>query len=1010
MPSFTIAGKSKEDLVVIAQLSGLLSAEEAARLTRTELAKLLEKENRKAEASALTTAIPPAAADETAGATVRGKRPTRPRKEPAAPAPAAVAPEPAALSAVEPETVRPVRIRAVKGKKPAAVPADATAPVQMTMQEAEPDQPAVVPVSEPTPVDRPVARARARKTVPAVKSLPVTVEPAAAEPAQPEIAAEPAPSAPAAAVPAAEIDLPVQPTDAAAAVLNENIPTPAVKRTRTRGRKQPVAADESAVAEPAVAEALAVAEPAVAEALAVAEPAAVPAAAIAEPTAAIAVAATESASAPQEGKMASRTRSRRRTIQAEPASTPGEQPETPIAPPAIETAMPAAIETSQPIGQLPAAEAAPAVQPRETPATGRSGRTPGRKPRQTASTGTEQPSIQEVAPTQLSQPAPAVEPAAIPAGNLTAVPDVKPELSPEAAEAASDLELAQTDAEIHRVPPHHTLAPSHPGQRRTRVIGNPPETPPQSPVEQPSVSRSGPTRSPQGSVRPAGRPFRPGMPGSRPTGELNRPSAHPYPSGASQEPAVLSDVRLGGAEPLADESEAEATAAIIPILPALEGEAAKAAHPAVETGDVQAGVLEIMPDGYGFLRKENYLQGNKDIYVPPQYIRRFGLRPGDFITGPVKLQRESDRYQALLYIKDVNGLPPEKMLRRPHFDRLTPIYPDERFVLETVRTELSTRIIDLVAPIGKGQRGMIVSPPKAGKTILLQKIANAISTNNPDVKLIVLLIDERPEEVTDMQRSIKGEVVYSTFDKTPENHTKVTELVLERAMRLVELKQDVVILLDSMTRLARAYNLTINPTGRTLSGGLDPGALYGPKRFFGAARNIENGGSLTIIATSLIETGSRMDEVIFEEFKGTGNMEVYLDRKMSEKRIFPAIDINKSGTRREELLMSSKELDAVWTIRKAFSQLENTAVTEAIINLLLKTKNNEHFIASVNVSFNDKNVFEAMRGVRPQDAAQNQNQGQNQGPGGRGGSSYGGGYNTTGYSSNYRRQQSNDDD
>ena len=410
----------------------------------------------------------------------------------------------------------------------------------------------------------------------------------------------------------------------------------------------------------------------------------------------------------------------------------------------------------------------------------------------------------------------------------------------------------------------------------------------------------------------------------------------------------------------------------------------KPRRPQVETGELQAGVLEIMPDGYGFLRKDNYLQGSKDIYVPPQYIRRFSLRPGDFVVGPVKLQRETDRYQALLYIKEVNGMAPEKMLRRPHFDRLTPIYPDQRYILESGRNELSTRIIDLVAPIGKGQRGMIVSPPKAGKTILLQKIANAISLNNPEAKLIVLLIDERPEEVTDMQRTINGEVVYSTFDKTPENHTKVVELVLERAMRLVELQQDVVILLDSMTRLARAYNLTINPTGRTLSGGLDPGALYGPKRFFGAARNIENGGSLTIIATSLIETGSRMDEVIFEEFKGTGNMEVYLDRKLSEKRIFPAIDINKSGTRREELLLSNKELDAVWTIRKAFSQLDTSSVTEAIINLLMKTQNNEHFIASVNVSLNDKNVFDAMRGNRP--SAQGQ-------------TGTGGGYKNGGYSS-----------
>lgn len=393
----------------------------------------------------------------------------------------------------------------------------------------------------------------------------------------------------------------------------------------------------------------------------------------------------------------------------------------------------------------------------------------------------------------------------------------------------------------------------------------------------------------------------------------------------------------------------------------------------IESGESITGVLEIMPDGYGFLRRENYIQGSKDAYVPPQYIRRFNLRPGDLITGPCKKQRDNDRYQALLYIKEVNGESPEKMLKRPHFDRLTPIYPDERYILETTRNELSTRIIDLVSPIGKGQRGMIVSPPKAGKTILLQKIANAISENNPDVKLIVLLIDERPEEVTDMQRSINGEVVYSTFDKTPENHVKITELVLERAMRLVELKQDVVILLDSMTRLGRAYNLTITPTGRTLSGGLDPGALYGPKRFFGAARNIENGGSLTIIATSLIETGSRMDEVIFEEFKGTGNMEVLLDRKLSEKRIFPAIDINKSGTRREELLLSSKELDAVWTIRKAFGQLDTAAVTETIINLLLKTTNNQQFISSVNVSFNDKNVFDAMRGNRPNGNGSNNN-------------------------------------
>ncbi len=386
--------------------------------------------------------------------------------------------------------------------------------------------------------------------------------------------------------------------------------------------------------------------------------------------------------------------------------------------------------------------------------------------------------------------------------------------------------------------------------------------------------------------------------------------------------------------------------------------------PAVEVSppELYGGVLEIMQDNYGFLRRDNYLQSSNDIYVPPQYIRRFNLRTGDYVIGPCRQQRENDRYQALSYVKEVNGLPPDQIIKRPHFDRLTPIYPNERFALETTRQELSTRIIDLVAPIGKGQRGMIVSPPKAGKTILLQKIAKAISVNNPDAKLIVLLIDERPEEVTDMQRSIDGEVVYSTFDKTPENHVRITELVLERAMRLVELNQDVVILLDSITRMGRAYNLTITPTGRTLSGGLDPGALYGPKRFFGAARNIENGGSLTIIATALIETGSRMDEVIFEEFKGTGNMEVLLDRKLSEKRIFPAIDITRSSTRREELLLSAKELDAVWGIRKAFGSLDTAAVTETIISLLMKTRNNEQFVSSINISFNDKSLFDAMRG------------------------------------------------
>ena len=393
--------------------------------------------------------------------------------------------------------------------------------------------------------------------------------------------------------------------------------------------------------------------------------------------------------------------------------------------------------------------------------------------------------------------------------------------------------------------------------------------------------------------------------------------------------------------------------------------------------EIVTGILEVMPEGYGFLRVENYIQSSRDIYVPPQFIRRFNLRVGDEVIGPVRQQRDNDRYKAIYYIREVNGMTPDKMIRRPHFDRLTPIYPNERYTLETGKEELSTRIIDLVCPIGKGQRGMIVSPPKAGKTILLQKIANAISVNNPEAKLMVLLIDERPEEVTDMQRSIDGEVVYSTFDKTPDHHVRITELVLERAERLVELGRDVVILLDSITRMSRAYNLTINPTGRTLSGGLDPGALYGPKRFFGAARNIENGGSLTIIATALVETGSRMDEVIFEEFKGTGNMEVILDRKLADKRIFPAIDITHSGTRREELLLSERELNAVWVIRKAFSQLETATVTETMLNMLLKTRDNDQFISSIKVSISDKSLYDAMRGsaLKKQGAQQNNSNG-----------------------------------
>jgi transcription termination factor Rho len=374
----------------------------------------------------------------------------------------------------------------------------------------------------------------------------------------------------------------------------------------------------------------------------------------------------------------------------------------------------------------------------------------------------------------------------------------------------------------------------------------------------------------------------------------------------------------------------------------------------IESDDPVEGVLEVLPDGYGFLRSDNFLSGTKDVYVSPSQIRRFGLKTGDKVKGKGRIPKEGEKFQALLYVQSVNGDSPEVAQKRIPFENLTPIYPDHRITLETSPKELSTRLIDLIAPIGRGQRGMIVSPPKAGKTILLKKIANAITTNCPEIELIVLLIDERPEEVTDMQRSIKGEIIYSTFDKVPEHHIKVAEMVLERAQRLVEHKKDVVILLDSITRLARAYNLTIPPTGRTLSGGLDPGALHSPKRFFGSARNIENGGSLTIIATALIETGSRMDDVIFEEFKGTGNMEIHLDRKMSEKRVFPAIDINKSGTRREDLLLNQKEMESIWAIRKAMSNLGSSDVTEMILNKLMQTKTNEDFVNSINKSFIDK--------------------------------------------------------
>lgn len=359
------------------------------------------------------------------------------------------------------------------------------------------------------------------------------------------------------------------------------------------------------------------------------------------------------------------------------------------------------------------------------------------------------------------------------------------------------------------------------------------------------------------------------------------------------------------------------------------------------------GFLEVLPEGFGFIRFDNYESSARDIYVSKVQIRRFNLKTGDEILGDAKSTSGDEKFAPLLYVHKVNGDSLDVCINRKPFDTLTPIYPVERLRLETIPTAYSMRLIDLIAPLGKGQRGLIVAPPKAGKTTLLKNIAQSLSRNYSDVKLIVLLIDERPEEVTDMKRSIDGEVIYSTFDEPPEHHTKIAELVLERAQRLVEHKKDVVILLDSLTRLARAYNLVIPSTGRTLSGGIDPGALHKPKRFFGAARNIEEGGSLTILATALVETGSRMDEVIFEEFKGTGNMEVRLDRQLQEKRVFPAIDINKSGTRREEVLLSEKELNAVWAIRKAMSNRNIADVTEELIIKLTHTRTNEKFVHNI---------------------------------------------------------------
>mgnify|MGYP001467964052 CR=1 FL=1 len=367
----------------------------------------------------------------------------------------------------------------------------------------------------------------------------------------------------------------------------------------------------------------------------------------------------------------------------------------------------------------------------------------------------------------------------------------------------------------------------------------------------------------------------------------------------------------------------------------------------LDSGETKEGILEVLPDGYGFIRCDNYLPGENDVYVSPAQIRRFNLKTGDIVMGNTRIKSQSEKFSALLFIKSVNGFHPNEAQKRPKFEDLTPIFPNERIHLETAGSGVSMRMVDLISPIGKGQRGMIVSQPKAGKTTLLKQIAKAVTRNHPEMRLIILLIDERPEEVTDIKESIEGEhveVIYSTFDELPDNHKRVSEMVIERAKRLVEHKQDVIILLDSITRLARAYNLTVQPSGRTLSGGLDPAALYMPKRFFGAARNMREGGSLTVLATALVDTGSRMDDVVFEEFKGTGNMELVLDRSLSEKRIFPAIDLQKSSTRREDLILSQPELEASYLMRKALNGMKSDEAIERIIEMFIRTRTNEEFI------------------------------------------------------------------
>ncbi len=417
-------------------------------------------------------------------------------------------------------------------------------------------------------------------------------------------------------------------------------------------------------------------------------------------------------------------------------------------------------------------------------------------------------------------------------------------------------------------------------------------------------------------------------------GSASAPENAPQKTSASEPQAVPAPAPAQTAS-----APAPAPAATAPEVPAEKSD--------LDSGMEANGILEVMPDGYGFIRSANYLPGENDVYVAPSQIRRFNLKTGDILVGNTRVKTQGEKFSALLFVKSVNGYHPEEASRRRSFEDMTPIFPDEKLRLEMPGASIAMRIMDLICPVGKGQRGMIVSPPKAGKTTLLKEVAKSVKNNNPDIHMIILLIDERPEEVTDIKETIEGpgaEVIYSTFDETPEHHRRVSEMVIERAKRLVEHGKDVMILLDSITRLTRAYNLVVTPSGRTLSGGLDPAALHMPKRFFGAARNMREGGSLTILATALIETGSKMDDVVYEEFKGTGNMEMILDRKLQERRVFPAINIPKSGTRREDLLLSRPELDAVSIMRKGFNGMKGDEAVDQVINLFSRTRTNPEFV------------------------------------------------------------------